>query len=248
MKRVMVYFSLIATLIVVICASGIWMFIKEKDVRRLSEKDLKINATEGDSELSHRLDLIRKKRKVPAIIAVRLNSKGIQQIACTGIRKAGHDIPVTLNDRWHLGSCTKAMTATLVARLVEKNILNWDWSLKEIFPDLAEKMDTGFGSITLRELLGHRSGLPDNLPNDFKPAGSLMDQRHKVVERFSVLSLISVPGTQYRYSNLGYAVVGAIVEKVTGRSYEEMMKEEVFVPLGMNSYGWGGLGTIGMID
>ncbi len=70
-----------------------------------------------------------------------------------GTRRAGLNIPVTINDRFHLGSDTKAMTALLAAMLVEEGKLHWDTPVKEVFPELAEKMDPGLRGVTLEQLL-----------------------------------------------------------------------------------------------
>ena len=79
-----------------------------------------------------------------------------------GTRRAGVNIPVTINDRFHLGSDTKAMTSLLAAMLVEEGKLRWNTTLAEVFPELAEKMDAGFRNVTLEQLLSHTSGIPSD--------------------------------------------------------------------------------------
>ena len=83
---------------------------------------------------------IRAKHQVPAMAAALVTSKGLVTVGAVGTRKRGTETAVTLNDQWHLGSDTKAMTATLVAKLIEKGRLKWDSTVAEVFPDLA----TGF--------------------------------------------------------------------------------------------------------
>src|SRR5690242_20277101 len=83
-----------------------------------------------------------------------------------GVRKRGTAERITLDDQFHLGSCTKAMTATLVAMLVEEGKLNWTTTLGELFADTVKPMDPASEKVTLRQVLAHRAGLrlePDGL-------------------------------------------------------------------------------------
>ena len=77
-----------------------------------------------------------------------------------GVRKRGTAERITLDDRFHLGSCGKAMTATLVAMLVEEGKLNWTTTLGELFADTVKPMHPAWEKVTMRQVLAHRSGLP----------------------------------------------------------------------------------------
>jgi CubicO group peptidase (beta-lactamase class C family) len=140
------------------------------------------------------------------------------------------------------------MTATLMAKLVEAGRLKWDTTLAEVFPDLAARFDPQVRTITVLQLLTHFSGLPAN-PDLIKYGGADGQQeRLRVVENELSKPLAHRPGTRREYSNLGYTIAGAITEKITGKSWEQLMQEEVFGPLGMTSVGFGGTGTPGQID
>jgi CubicO group peptidase (beta-lactamase class C family) len=76
-----------------------------------------------------------------------------------GTRRAGQDIPVGIEDRFHIGSDSKAFTSLLAGQFVEEGKLRWDSTLAEVFPELKDKMDAEFAKITLQELLSHSSGL-----------------------------------------------------------------------------------------
>src|SRR5262249_50684323 len=78
-----------------------------------------------------------------------------------GVRKRGTAERITIADRFHLGSCTKAMTATLVAMLVEEGKLNWTSTLGEFFADTVKPMHPAWEQVTLRQVLAHRAGLPN---------------------------------------------------------------------------------------
>jgi len=92
---------------------------------------------------------VRQTYDVPAICAAIVTSKGVVAAGVTGVRKRDTEIPATLDDLWHLGSDTKAMTATLAARLVEQNKLKWETSVADVFPDLADKFHPEMKAVTL---------------------------------------------------------------------------------------------------
>jgi len=194
------------------------------------------------------LEPIRQKSGVPAMAAAVVTSAGIQFVSAVGVRKRGTDIPVALDDRWHLGSDTKAMTSTLIARLVERGQLKWDTTLAEVFPDLAPQMHADFQKVTLLQLLSHRAGLPPNLQLARYSGDDVMALRLRAVREELAKKPQSPPGKTYKYSNLGYIIAGAVVEKVTGKSWEQSVSSEIFEPLQMKSAGFGGTGTPGKID
>ncbi|MGA3181067.1 MAG: serine hydrolase domain-containing protein [Verrucomicrobiota bacterium] len=202
----------------------------------------------GDPAVTQALQPIRQKYNVPAMAAVVLRSDGIKHVGAVGVRKRGTEIPVTLDDLWHLGSDGKAMTSTLIARLVERGQLKWDSTLAEVFPDLAPQMNPQFQKVTLLQLLSHRAGLPANL-NLAEYAGNDVESlRLRAVRESLANKPQSAPGSKYEYSNLGYIIAAAVVEKITGKSWERAMTEEIFDPLQMKSAGFGGTGTPGAID
>ncbi len=155
-----------------------------------------------------------------------------------GVRRKGTDTPVTLNDKWHLGSDTKAMTATLIGKLVECGQLRWDTTMAEAFPELASGFDPQNRQITVVQLLTHQSGLPRDLAWwDYSHEGTVQQQRLKVIKQ--ALSAPPEPGNNFEYSNLGYVIAGAVIEKVTAKAWEQEMQDEIFTPLHMDGAGFG---------
>jgi CubicO group peptidase (beta-lactamase class C family) len=177
-----------------------------------------------------------------------VTSDGIKFIGAVGVRKRGTEIPVALDDFWHLGSDGKAMTSTLIARLVERGQLKWDSTLAEIFPDLAPQMNPEFQKVTLLQLFSHRAGLPANLNLADYLGNDAQSLRLRAVREELAKKPQSAPGGKYLYSNLGYIIAGAVVEKITGQPWESAISNEVFNPLQMKSVGFGGTGTPGQID
>src|SRR6266481_4322672 len=172
-----------------------------------------------------------------------------------GVRKRGTAERITLNDRFHLGSCTKAMTATLVAMLVEEGKLNWTTTLGELFADTVKPMHPAWEKVTLRQVLAHRASLrvePDGLAAQvFKewvlppraPLGTLPQQRLEIARQALSRPPGIPPDTKYWYSNVGYVLAGAVLEQLTGRAWEELMRERLFQPLGISTGGFGPPGT-----
>lgn len=91
--------------------------------------------------LNSLLEPILKKYDLPALAAAIVTSKGLSAVGAVGVRRYGTNTPVTFDDQFHLGSDTKAMTATLLARLVEEGKLSWTTTLEQVFPHLASKMN-----------------------------------------------------------------------------------------------------------
>lgn len=207
-----------------------------------------LSSSAEDNSINNTLEIIRKKNNLPALAGAIVTSKGLSEIGVVGFRKAGTDIPVTIDDKWHLGSETKAMTAALIGSLVEQNKLKWDSTLGQIFPEQAEFMTPQVRSITVEQLLSHRSGLPANLSwPTIAQTGSVSEQRKQVLNLTSELKIENEPG-RFEYSNLGYVISGIVAEKVTNKSWEELISKTIFDPLKMSSVGFGGTGTPGLID
>jgi CubicO group peptidase (beta-lactamase class C family) len=225
------------TALLVLCALAVF----PQDANRGAKPDPRIVAA---------LEPIRIKHQVPALAGAIVTGKGLAAIGAVGVRKAGTEVAATVNDQWHLGSDTKAMTATLIAALVERGKLKWETSLEEAFPDLAPGFEPELRRVTLLHLLSHRAGLPANLAwfALAKPDFPLPAQRLEAVKMLAKVKLLSTPGSSYLYSNWGYVIAGALAEKTMSRSWEDLIREFVFSPLGVTSAGFGGPGTPGQID
>lgn len=202
----------------------------------------------GDNAVTQALKPIRQKFNVPAMAVAVVTSDGIKYVGAVGVRKRGTEVPVTLDDLWHLGSDGKAMTSTLIARLVERGQLRWNSTLGEIFPDLAPQMNPEFQKVTLLQLLSHRAGLPANLDLERYGGTDAPALRLQAAREYLAQKPHSTPGSKYAYSNLGYIIAAAVVEKITGQPWEQAIAKEVFEPLQMKSAGFGGTGTPGQID
>lgn len=183
--------------------------------------------------------------KLPGVGAASLKDGKMTSLLVSGLRK--NDLPklIQKEDQFHLGSCTKAMTATLVAKLIEEGYFRWDSILPELLPDLALHAD--YQNTTIEMLLTHRSGLrrdSENFSNDWLFKYLHHSKSSPTEDRqFFSQTLLELPATispgQFNYSNGGYIVLGHLMEKVTGQSWENLMQEKIFDQLGMSSCGQG---------
>jgi CubicO group peptidase (beta-lactamase class C family) len=204
--------------------------------------------SQNDPKLGAVLESIRGKYRLPALAGAIFTTDGVVDMATTGVRKAGTDIPVTTDDLWHLGSDTKIMTATLAGTFVAEKKLSWGDKVSSFFPEIAEKIPASIEDITIAQVLSHQAGLSENLSlwNRAFLTGSIMEQRRKAAELI-LESPAYAPGA-FHYANNDYILIGAILEKISGQSWEDLMRERIFGPLKMESAGFGGTGTIGQID
>lgn len=204
-------------------------------------------------DLAELIAPIRELHKMPAIGAAVIVKGKLVALGVDGIRKVGDETPVTRTDLWHLGSCTKAMTATLVAQQVAAGKLKWTTTLGEALPDLRAGMHAEARKITIAQLLQHRSGLPGQPPTSqwlelFHFEGTNQEARREVAQRMLKKAPEAIPGDRFLYSNAGYMIVGAVLERATGKTWQEMIRTDLFGPLGMTSAGFGAPGRDQHVD
>lgn len=206
-------------------------------------------------DLGPLLEPIRARHGVPAVACAVVVSNRVVGIGAVGLRKAGvSNAPVTLDDKWHHGSLTKSMTATLAAMMVEKGEIRWSSTLAEIFPGVAPRMKPAWRDVTLDQLTSNRGGAPGNLnPSGIWSdlwafQGTPVDARRLLLDRLTALDPASPPGTRYEYSNAGFALAGHMLETVAGVPWETLLTERLFRPLGMLTAGFGVPATPRYID
>jgi len=152
-------------------------------------------------------------------------------------------IPNGTDTKFRIGSVTKQFTATLILQLVEEGKIKLDGKLSDYLPDY--RKDTG-DKVTIHQLLNHTSGIPSytGLPNFFAEVSRNPYSVTDFVKKFASGELEFEPGSKFSYNNSGYFLLGAIIEKVTGKSYETVLKERIFDPLGMTNTGYDHYATL----
>jgi len=153
------------------------------------------------------------------------------------------NIPNAPDTKFRLGSITKQFTATLILQLVEQGKIKLDGKLTDYLPDY--RKDTG-NKVTIHNLLSHTSGIPSytSLPGFFQNVSRSPFTVDDFIKKYASGELEFEPGTKFVYDNSGYFLLGAIIEKVTGKPYEQVLKENIFDPLGMKNSGYDRWGTI----
>ena len=162
--------------------------------------------------------------------------------AAHGERKIYSGVLIELGDRWHLGSITKSVTATMVGRLVESGQMKWTDTVGERFCDAAIHED--WKPVTLQQLLRHTSGAPANFPLGVRLKKPALGPECARERRKAVLDVLAEkpaypPGEKFAYSNVGYTIAGAMAESATGVSWDDLVKREVFEPLELKEAGFG---------
>lgn len=211
--------------------------------------DAIVDAGPTPDDVSALLEPSRADGALPGMAGAVVRGDTLIAIGATGVRKQGDPTPVTTGDRWHLGSDTKAMTATLAGLSVDEGKVQFDDKLPALFAGLT--LDPGWQNVTLEDLLRHRGGAPADVPpaiwtqmyqDGTDPAGLM-----KAVTAMLAQPPAQAPGT-YVYANAGYMIVGAALEKAYGKGWEEQMQTRLFQPLGMTECGFGAPGSATVID
>lgn len=190
----------------------------------------------------------------PAVVVARL-ADGASQVEALGERASGSGVAVTAGDNWHVASNTKAMTATLIARLVERGEVSWDDTVEGVLGDIIDEIDPAYRAATYADLMAHRTGMMPNIGyfarrklNDVDAARDTPADR----VAFAITALGSAPEAAapypFKYSNAAYVVAGAMLEARTGKSWEELIRTHVFDPLDMESASFGPPGSLSEID
>lgn len=198
-----------------------------------------------DSDLKQALSELRSKYQLPGIAAAFIQDDKVKEIAVDGVRKNGNGKLMETSDKFPLGSCGKAMTATLVGMFVEEEQLDWKSTLKELLPEI--QLHPDYVNVTLEMLLAHRSGIRRDT-EDFE-GGWLYRELEKpeidqvAARKLVAETLLTKPSEysvgKFSYSNVGYMILGHILESLSGKSWEELIRQKLFSPLGMNSCGFG---------
>ena len=215
-----------------------------------------ISDKSGNFEFAKLLEEIRQKEKLPAIAASVIIDGDIYSKAAVGTREYGTNNWVTIEDKFLVGSCGKAFTATLTAILINEGLLQWNTTVREAFPEL--KMHSDWESITIQHLLTNRSGYEDDPNSKLLPSDIILELWHDnnppTDMRFSYMkSALNIkphhpPNKVVIYANSGFLVAGVMLETLSSKAFENLMEEKLFKPLVLNSAGYGSPAAIDPIS
>ena len=196
-------------------------------------------------DLAGMLEEIRSRTGIPAIGAAIIEDGRVVDQAVIGVRQAGTDKVVSVDDRFHIGSIGKSITATMIGRLVEKGVVDWGTKIADVLGDM--EMRPEYRDVTLAQLVQHRGGFPGFLVFEDEEEERLnalpgipTEVRTLFVGEVLNSDPVATPGTTMNYSNGGYVVAALMAERAAGTSWEELMQEYVFGPAGMRhaAFGW----------
>ena len=153
-----------------------------------------------------------------------------------GVQSLETQIPVTLDSVFCVQSVSKCFVASAVMQLVERGKLDLDAPIVQYLPYF-QMNDEGYRRITIRQILSHTSGMPDMEESEYVEFMRHPEKDDGAAERYvrglRNRNLIAHPGERFSYSNIAYNVLGDLLAKVSGRSFEDLMREHILLPAGM---------------
>jgi len=179
----------------------------------------------------------------PALAGLVVTPTGVPYLQAAGLRRANGADAVTVADKWHLGSNTKAMTAAVYGRLVELGKAKWGATIPELFPGLA--VDPAWRATPIEHLMAHRGGLVDAGLMDEAWLGAAYPDRRPLPEQRMAMArtAFSKPPQgkvgDFSYANADYVIVGAAIERITGKPWETAIQDLLWKPLRATSAGFG---------
>jgi CubicO group peptidase (beta-lactamase class C family) len=189
----------------------------------------------------------RVKHKLPALGVGIIHRGQIVGLGMAGERAVRSADWATIDDAFDIASCSKSVTATMAALLVEEKKVRWETTLGEAFPELKAAMHPSYAIVTLEQLLRHRSGLGRIMDRNDRWAGwhrehngkSATEQRRLFVSAALKPPPRSPPGTEDYYTNDAYLIVGSLLERAAGVDWETLVRTRLFLPLGLASMRYG---------
>lgn len=172
------------------------------------------------------------KRMAPGVAVALVKDSSVFFAGGFGYRDASSKDTIDLHSVFRLGSVSKSFAAVLTGLLVQEKILNWDDKVVKYVPSFRLKSKEFTDSLTVAHLLSHTTGLPYHAYTDRVDDGANFDT---LVYHLRDLSLIGPPGKVYSYQNVAFSIISKVIEAATGKSYEEVMREKLFDPLGMST-------------
>lgn len=189
---------------------------------------------------------IREAHKLPGLAAAIVNGDEIIETGVVGVRRYGTTDKLTPDDRFHIASCTKSITATLAGLAVHRERLKWTTTLADLLPSLTREIRPEFRSATLEQLLSHRAKMPAyTQPSPQQVARMKALKGTPAKQRLTFLAEVlrnEEPNNakgDAAYSNVGYTAAGAMIERAMKVSWEDLVQKEIVQRLGMKNVGFG---------
>lgn len=188
--------------------------------------------------LGRLVDSVRRAAGLPAMGGAIIADTGLVALAVAGTRRSSGGPLVTVADKWHIGSNLKAITAALAAIAVADGALGWSTTLGDAFPDHTSTIRPEYRAVTLTDLLSHTGGIRNDPPLAAFLGSTAWEQRNSLVAWSLSAPPVGSAGAHY-YSNPGYVLAGAMIERAWAGRYEDLLSTRLLGPLGVAGLGWG---------
>ncbi len=182
--------------------------------------------------IDKKVEDIMAKGDIPGLSLVMVDNQGKVHVKGYGVSDIDSGRPVTAGTMFELASCSKAFTALAVLDLNKKGAIDLDATVSQYLPWFKMEYEGEAQTITIRQLLHHTSGIPWKSVDAIAPSNEA-DALEKAVRAVSGMELQNPPGRSFLYATINYDILGLIIQTVSGATYEEYMKRNVFAPLGM---------------
>jgi len=183
--------------------------------------------------------------QLPGLAIATIDDSKINEIAIVGTNKTTNGTALDKNSKFQIASCTKSFTALLVASFVDEGLINWDTKISDVFTDI--QIHNDFKETTIKQILSHKAGLKQFWADDEvfninsvipKLQGNIVKKRKRFV-LWNLSQQADFKFGEHHYSNGGYVIIASMLEKLTGKPYEELIRERVFIPLQLTSAEFG---------
>jgi CubicO group peptidase (beta-lactamase class C family) len=178
------------------------------------------------------LDQAVKDHEIPGFVMGVVADGKIVYKTARGVRRLGGTEPLTERSLFHMASVTKPFVGTAVMQLVEAGKVDLDQPVQRYVPYFRLR-DPRAASITVRQMLSHTSGMPDVDDYEWEKAVADEGALERYVRSLTDRELIAAPGERYQYSNMAYEVLGHLIAKLSGETFEGYVKAHILAPLGM---------------
>lgn len=202
--------------------------------------------TANGESLHQALREIRTAHALPGLAAAVIRGSSVVAVGVDGVRQAGSTPEIEPADRFHIASCTKSMTAMLVAIAVRRGLLDWSTRLADCLPDLAAASRPEYRGATLEQLLAHAAQMPSyTQPSPERVAwmhglqGTPPEQRLTFLRDVLAHEAPNLGAGDAAYSNVGYVAACAMLERRASVGWEELICRDLAAPLGWQSMGFG---------
>ena len=180
-----------------------------------------ISVSSRAADIAAYAEQVRQQWKIPGMSLAVIHGDSTVLVQGFGVKEKGGDDPVTPSTLFHIGSMTKAFTATVIASLVDEGLLSWDDTVKDILPDFDWYDDSVENAMQVRDLLTHSTGLVAQAGTYIANLGYNRDDIYRM---FRYIEPVYPFREKFAYNNITFIIAARIIETVTGKSWEDNIR------------------------